>query len=103
MSKIITPYELDGSGDRFETIQANGTSAQSSAITSTRIAISNPGAVDGSANNCAVYVAFGTNPTATSSSFVLPPGIWEFNIVSGWKVAAITGGSTTRITIVELV
>jgi hypothetical protein len=101
MSKIITPYELDGSGDRFETVAVGGSSGQSAAITTTRIGIVNPLSAASAAD--IVYVAFGTNPTATTSSFALPTGMSEFNIVSGWKVAVISGGTTSKITIVELV
>ena len=107
MDKAITLYDWDGSGTitttRFQTLAVNGTSAQSAAITSNRILITSTAAVDGSGNGVATYVAFGANPTATSSSFLLPPGGAIFNFYPGWKVAVISGGTAgTRISIIDI-
>ena len=99
--KHHTPFALTDASAKFETLAVTGTSAQSAAITARRIAIVAPVGVDGSPNNVAVYVAFGTNPTATTSSMLLAPGYNYFNFTSGWKVAAISGGTTTRISILD--
>jgi hypothetical protein len=100
--KHHTPFNLSDASAQFQTLAVTGTSAQSNAVTAKRIAIVAPVGVDGSTNNVAVYVAFGTNPTATTSSLLLAPGYNYFNFTSGWKVAAISGGTTTRISILDL-
>ena len=106
MDKAITLYDWDSSGTitttRFQTMVANTSSSQSAAITSNRILITSTAAVDGSGNGVAVYVAFGSNPTATTSSFLLPPGGAIFNFFPGWKVAAITSSQSTRISIIDI-
>lgn len=100
--KHLTPFNLSNATATFETLAVSGTSAQSAAITARRIGIIAPIGVDGSGNNSTIFVAFGTSPTATTSSFLLAPGINYFNFTSGWKVAAITGGTTNKITIIDL-
>lgn len=68
-----------------EVVDGTSASAQSAAISADFIRIAN-----GSAG--AVQIAFGANPTATTSSMYLPAGCSElFRITSGQKVAALGG------------
>jgi len=53
-------------------------------------------------NTVTVFVAFGSNPTATTSSLLLAAGYNYFNFVSGQKVAAISSGGSSTISILDL-
>jgi len=78
----------------FQTLSTTTTSAQSTAINAHRIMIvtSDPH-----------FIAFGSNPTADTSSFVLPADTpLQFNFVSGEKVAARTHSGNGHLTIVDL-
>lgn len=68
-----------------QTVTTSGSAAASSAFNAnTRlVAISTP-------YDTAVCVAFGANPTATTSNFRLPPGsVFFFGVVPGQKVSLI--------------
>jgi len=92
MDKKIALY-TDG-GALFQTLSTTTSSQQSSAIDGNRILIT---------TNAAHYIAFGTNPTANSSGFLLPAGVaLQFNFTSGEKVAAATLTGSGILSIVNL-
>lgn len=83
MSQYFTPYTLEDDTAKFQTISTNGSSVASNAITARRILITT--------GTQATYVAFGTAPTASVSTFVVPANSQMiFNFKSGNKVAVYT-------------
>lgn len=94
MDKRIRAYEDDGTTKKFQTLQTT-TVAQSLSITANRILIIS----EFQAN----FIAFGSNPTATTSSFIIPAGAaMQFNFVSGQKVSAVAQSGTSYITIIDM-
>jgi len=68
-----------------QVVDGTSASAQSTAITADFVRIAN-------GHTAAVQIAFGADPTATTSSMYLPAGSIElFRIVSGTKVAVLGG------------
>lgn len=93
MSQYLTPFAITDNAANFQTISVSGTSAQSSAIAARRIVITT--------NTLAVFVKFGSNPTATTSDYLVPANsIMYFNFKTGDKVAVISSGNTS-ISIVD--
>lgn len=93
MSQYLTPFSISDNSANFQTIAVSGTSAQSAAITARRIVITT--------NTLAVFVKFGTNPTATTSDYLVPANTtMYFNFKTGDKVAVISSGNTS-ISIVD--
>lgn len=93
MSQYLTPFSIIDNTANFQTISVSGTSAQSTAITARRIVITT--------NTLAVFVKFGSNPTATTSDYLVPANtIMYFNFKTGDKVAVISSGNTS-ISIVD--
>lgn len=79
----------------FQTISFTGTSGQSSAFQAgtTLIRV---------VSDVACFIAFGSNPTASSSTLFLPAGIVEyFGVLPGTKVAAIQSTSAGNLYIAE--
>ena len=82
-----------------QAVSTSGTSAQSSALaTTTRVV-----------RLCATsdtYVAFGSNPTATSSSMLLPAYSREYFTLPGgataWKIAGLQVSGAGSLSIVEM-
>lgn len=88
MSQYLTPFSIDNNTANFQTIAVSGTSAQSTAITARRILITT--------NTLAVFVKFGSNPTATTSDFLVPANTtMYFNFKTGDKVAVISSAATS--------
>ena len=93
MSQYLTPFSIDDNSANFQTVSVSGTSAQSTAITARRIVITT--------NTIAVFVKFGTNPTATTADFLIPANTtMYFNFKTGDKVAVISS-TTTSISILD--
>ena len=93
MSQYLTPFSISDNSANFQTIAVSGTSAQSTAIAARRIVITT--------NTLAVFVKFGTNPTATTSDYLVPANTtMYFNFKTGDKVAVISSSSTS-ISIVD--
>jgi hypothetical protein len=98
MDKKISLYVVNVNGAtstaKYQTIATTTTSAQSTAVSSSRIII---------VGSAAHFIAFGTDPIATTSSFVLPADTpMQFNFVSGDKIAARTHSGSGYISIVDL-
>lgn len=88
MSQYLTPFSIDNNAANFQTIAVSGTSAQSTAITARRIVITT--------NTLAVFIKFGSNPTATTSDFLVPANTTMFfNFKTGDKVAVISSANTS--------
>lgn len=68
MSQYFTPYKIDEAiatdTAKYQTISTNGSSVASSAIDARRILVTT--------GPVTTFVAFGTAPTASTSSFVIP-------------------------------
>jgi len=93
MDKKLALYDIDGNA-KFQTIATSSSNAQSAAIDTDRIML-----VSASDH----FVAFGTNPTATSAGFVLPANNpMHFVITKGHKVAAITHNGSGHLTILKI-
>lgn len=87
MSQYYTPYRIDeASGTdsaKFQTISTSNASVASNAIVARRIMITTGGAT--------TFISFGTAPTASVSSYVVPANSsMIFNFKSGNKVAVFT-------------
>jgi hypothetical protein len=92
MDKKIALYR-DGVAT-FQTLSTTTASSQSTAIAADRIMI---------VTSAPHFIEFGTNPTATTSSFVLPADTpLQFHFVRGEKVAARSHSGTGHLTIVDL-
>ena len=90
MDKKLSLYDVDGNA-KFQTLGTSATSSQSAAIDADKIVL---------ITNEAHYVAFGTNPTATDTSFILPAGFpLQIAFVKGQKVAARTHNGSGHLTI----
>lgn len=76
-----------------QVLTSSGSAAQSTALTDvTKVRI---------ATTTAVYIAFGANPTATTSDLVLPvDAVEQFKITPGHKVSVlqVTAGGKVSIT-----
>lgn len=95
MDKRIRAYEDDGTTKKFQTLTTTSPGAVSTAITSSRIMITS--------GVQANFIEFGDNPTATTSSFVIPAGAsLQFNFVSGQKVSALSHNGSAHVTIVDM-
>ena len=93
MDKKLSLYDVDGNA-KFQTLSTSTASSQSSAIDSDRIVL---------LANEAHYVAFGTNPTATDTSFIVPAGFpLQMTFTKGHKVAARTHNGSGHLTILKL-
>lgn len=93
MDKKLTLYDIDGNA-QFQTLGTSASSSQSAAINSDRILL---------VANEAHFVAFGSNPTATDTSFIIPAGFpLQMTFTKGHKVAARTHSGNGHITILEL-
>lgn len=91
MSQYVTIHDLSSGNATYQTVATSGTSAQSTAVTARRISIS---------VNTATFVVFGTNPTATTSGYLIPANTTQlFNFRSGDKVAGILATGTGQMTI----
>lgn len=98
MDKKISLYALDAAGAtstaKFQTVATTTGSSQSAAVSASRILLVS--AADH-------FIEFGTNPTADTSSFVLPANTpMQFNFVAGDKVAARTHSGNGHLSIVDL-
>lgn len=79
----------------YETLGTDTSSAQSSAFSSKRILI-----VGIQQDH---YIEFGANPTATTSSFILPQGVpMIFHFISGNKVAVRSHSGQGHISVVDM-
>lgn len=88
MSQYLTPFSIDDNSAKFQTLSVTSSSGASSAITARRILITT--------NTIPVFVAFGSAPTATTSSFLVPANtVMAFNFKTGDKVAAIAASNTS--------
>lgn len=93
MDKKLSLYDVDGNA-KFQTLGTSATSSQSAAIDSDRILL---------ICNEAHYVAFGANPTATDTSFIIPAGFpLQMSFTRGHKVAARTHTGSGHLTILEM-
>lgn len=93
MDKKLSLYDIAGSA-KFQTLATSATSSQSTMINADRIVL---------IANEAHFVAFGTNPTATTTSFVLPAGLpLQIAFSKGHKVAARTHNGSGHLTILSL-
>lgn len=92
MDKKIALYTNGNS--IFQTISTTTSSQQSTAIVGGRVLIT---------SSTGHYIDFGTNPTATTSSFYLPADtLMQFNFESGQKIAVRTVSGTGILSIVNL-
>lgn len=90
MDKKLTLYDIDDNA-KFETIATNTNSAQSAEISTDRILV-----ISAQAH----FIAFGENPTAGTTGFVVPPNTpLQFVITKGHKVAARTHSGNGHLTI----
>ena len=95
MDKRIRAYEDDGTTKKFQTLTTTTPGAVSTAITASRIMITS--------GVQANFIEFGDDPTATTSSFVIPAGAsLQFNFVSGQKVSALSHTGSAHVTIVDM-
>jgi hypothetical protein len=95
MDKRITAYEDDGTTKKFQTLVTTSPGAVSTAITANKILITS--------GLQANFIEFGSAPTATTSSFVLPANTsMQFNFVSGQKVSALSHTGIAYVTIVDM-
>ena len=94
MDKKLALYDIDGNA-KFQTIATSSSSVQSSAIDADKIMII--------ACEESHFVAFGSNPTATTSSFIIPQDTpLQFNFKKGDKVAARSHNGNGHITILKM-
>jgi len=90
MDKKLSLYDTDGNAT-FQTLATSTSSAQSTAIQADRILI---------VTALAHFVAFGENPTADTTGFVVPPNTpMLFMFTKGHKVAARTHSGNGHLTI----
>lgn len=87
MSQYYTPFKIDEAPGtdtgQFQTISTSNASVASNAIVARRIMITTGAAT--------TFIAFGSAPTASVSSFVVPANSsMIFNFKSGNKVAVFT-------------
>jgi hypothetical protein len=93
MDKKLTLYDVDGNA-QYQTIATSTSSSQSAAITTDRILV---------ISATAHFIAFGTNPTADATGFIVPPNTpMQLVITRGHKVAARTHSGNGHITVLEL-
>jgi hypothetical protein len=94
MDHKIPLYFSNGS-PRFQTVVTTTSSRQTSAINAHKILV----VLTGDHH----WIAFGSNPTATSSSFAMPDSTsFIFEFTPGQKVAAMTHNAEGTITVVNL-
>ena len=92
MDKKLTLYDIEGNA-QYQTLATSTSSSQSSAISTDRILV---------ISATAHFIAFGTNPTADTTGFVVPPNTpLQFVITKGHKVAVRTHSGSGHITILE--
>jgi GTP-binding protein EngB required for normal cell division len=90
MDKKLSLYDVDRNA-RFQTLPTSTTSSQSAVIDADKIVL---------ITNEAHFIAFGANPVATTSSFILPAGFpLQVAFTKGDKVAARTYNSNGNLTI----
>jgi hypothetical protein len=100
MDKRITLYTSTGTARYQNVVFSSVAATTSTAIYSSRVLIT----VAGASAGMITYLAFGTNPTASTSGFAFPSNIpLEFNFNSGDKVSVLASAGTGVISIVPLV
>ena len=94
MERKIPLYWSNGN-PRFQTVVTTTSTRQTSAISANKVLV----VLTGDHH----WVAFGSNPTATSSSFAMPDSTsFVFEFTPGNKVAAMTHSAEGTITVVNL-
>lgn len=102
MDKRVTLYTSTSSPSAKwqNVVVGNVAATTSTAINSSRILIN----VGGPSSTAFVYLAFGTNPTASTSGFVVPSNSsMQFNFTPGDKVSVLGSAGAGVISIVPLV
>jgi hypothetical protein len=93
MDKKLALYDTAGN-KTFTTINTSASSAQTAAIQADRILI---------VSAAAHFVEFGSNPTAGTDGFIIPPNTpMQFVFTKGHKVAARTHSGNGHLTVLSI-
>lgn len=100
MDKRVTLYAANTSSRWQNVVVGSASATTSTAINASQILIN----VGGPSSTAFVYLAFGTNPTASTSGFVVPSNSsMLFNFTPGDKVSVLASAGSGVISIVPLV
>ena len=101
MSQYFTINDLGDGTPKYQSMNVTATASSSNVITARRIMISHNGQTNGGV--VTLFADFGENPTATLTTFVVPPGTTVFNFQPGWKVSLRSNStSILHVSVVDL-